>query len=819
MSLGLDAENQITFFNIILDLLNDNKVDEAKGIIKTHIQRLRSKTVFKELQEVKVEKETKKKETEIKELKEEVLKEIIQKKEKKDKPKKERKDEIKTSKESSEKNKEKKDDLKSPKKKDELKKEELKSPKKEELKSPKDDKSKERKEGLKKGTHEKLPREKKDDTKNQKEKKEELKSPLKEELKSPKDDKSKEPKDLTEKVSNEKPEEHKRERRQTSGKDLERQHSRKGSVSFRESNQNKPDGSVSDSKEINKESLKNKKTKKDKKDKEGLLREPSEKQLNKEKQLPKESEKPPTKTKTPREKKEENNNITESENIVEVPIVDGSDKPEESEKLPIISTEKQPKSKRWESKTSKEKKDDLDSITSSTETVNEKPTEDLKDSIKEEEINENKEVKLKKELTRTKGNRRLDSEIITIDPEEIKDLKLEVFKELIQAKNERNEKTKKENEVKEKKLEVFKELLQKKNNDIDNEKIAEIKSAREKVLEEIGRTRKYTIDSSDIKFAFENKNQSTKSKSITEFSDLKNDIINVSKTLSDQKLDKKEKKTLKSSRGFRSEIKHSKSSLDYPLKVSQSSERLSDGADKEDKEIKFKVESKDSKEKNKEKEIKPNEEKTENSDDKSNNDEEKKNEGESESIKTTNKKRIHLKTSKSITNLSRKLSQPLKINQHNEAPPSFSITVNKTSTPPIAYKSITMSGNINNPNIVSAKLAENNNGDESTACSVVYNFIRNEKQAKAYNYVVKEFIETEKTYVRDLKIIVEVFKIPMEEKELITQSESPIIFSNVEMLLQVNEELLNRLLLIENNSNPNNDYGYYFPIFKILKSR
>jgi len=76
---------------------------------------------------------------------------------------------------------------------------------------------------------------------------------------------------------------------------------------------------------------------------------------------------------------------------------------------------------------------------------------------------------------------------------------------------------------------------------------------------------------------------------------------------------------------------------------------------------------------------------------------------------------------------------------------------------------------------------------------------RSEKQQKQYSHVVRELFDTERGYIRDLDTIIEHFKVPLEQQGLITAAQSAVMFSNIEMLRQVNTELLRQLEDITRN--------------------
>jgi len=72
--------------------------------------------------------------------------------------------------------------------------------------------------------------------------------------------------------------------------------------------------------------------------------------------------------------------------------------------------------------------------------------------------------------------------------------------------------------------------------------------------------------------------------------------------------------------------------------------------------------------------------------------------------------------------------------------------------------------------------------------------LRTPKEQQLFDRVVEEAIQTEKDYVRDLNLIFEVFMKPMLSKKIISDEDSASLFSNLQLLLGVNEELLRQLL-------------------------
>jgi len=56
--------------------------------------------------------------------------------------------------------------------------------------------------------------------------------------------------------------------------------------------------------------------------------------------------------------------------------------------------------------------------------------------------------------------------------------------------------------------------------------------------------------------------------------------------------------------------------------------------------------------------------------------------------------------------------------------------------------------------------------------------------------IIKELIVTEEDYISDMNLLVEVFIAPLRQQKITTDAELTTIFSNVEMLRGVNEQLL-----------------------------
>lgn len=57
-----------------------------------------------------------------------------------------------------------------------------------------------------------------------------------------------------------------------------------------------------------------------------------------------------------------------------------------------------------------------------------------------------------------------------------------------------------------------------------------------------------------------------------------------------------------------------------------------------------------------------------------------------------------------------------------------------------------------------------------------------------------EVVETEKSYLNNLKLLLSCFKQPLEKEGLLSKEESNVIFSNVETIINFSDTLLQRLL-------------------------
>jgi len=64
------------------------------------------------------------------------------------------------------------------------------------------------------------------------------------------------------------------------------------------------------------------------------------------------------------------------------------------------------------------------------------------------------------------------------------------------------------------------------------------------------------------------------------------------------------------------------------------------------------------------------------------------------------------------------------------------------------------------------------------------------KKEKARELVLRELIDTERDYVRDLELIIKAFYNPLEERSILSKEDMSQLFSNIPVLVQVNKQLL-----------------------------
>lgn len=70
---------------------------------------------------------------------------------------------------------------------------------------------------------------------------------------------------------------------------------------------------------------------------------------------------------------------------------------------------------------------------------------------------------------------------------------------------------------------------------------------------------------------------------------------------------------------------------------------------------------------------------------------------------------------------------------------------------------------------------------------------KREAQRKHRKMVLAEILQTERDYVNDIEIVAVVFIRPLLEKNIISREDHTLLFSNLEVLVHVNQQLLNRL--------------------------
>ncbi|KAN0026491.1 hypothetical protein ACTFIV_007478 [Dictyostelium citrinum] len=99
------------------------------------------------------------------------------------------------------------------------------------------------------------------------------------------------------------------------------------------------------------------------------------------------------------------------------------------------------------------------------------------------------------------------------------------------------------------------------------------------------------------------------------------------------------------------------------------------------------------------------------------------------------------------------------------------------------------------------------------------NVMKEEGENKMRNMVINEIINTEKDYIADLNIIVNFILTPLKDSKIIPDKDISIIFSNIQLLLNVNKELLSDLLQKAPDEKPNHTVGtcfiYFFKYLKI----
>eukprot|EP01132_Coremiostelium_polycephalum_P002775 gene2775-3449_t len=86
------------------------------------------------------------------------------------------------------------------------------------------------------------------------------------------------------------------------------------------------------------------------------------------------------------------------------------------------------------------------------------------------------------------------------------------------------------------------------------------------------------------------------------------------------------------------------------------------------------------------------------------------------------------------------------------------------------------------------------------AAVVHQNLVKEEGEHKMRNMVINEIINTEKDYIADLNVMINFIYNPLKESKLITDKDLSTIFSNIQLLLPVNNALLSDLVKAANET-------------------
>ncbi|EFA81156.1 calmodulin-binding protein [Heterostelium album PN500] len=129
----------------------------------------------------------------------------------------------------------------------------------------------------------------------------------------------------------------------------------------------------------------------------------------------------------------------------------------------------------------------------------------------------------------------------------------------------------------------------------------------------------------------------------------------------------------------------------------------------------------------------------------------------------------------------------------NSTPPlSLSPNISNNSTPPSVISPISspaMSSTSSSP-MMSFSLSPPTNSIETPP--VIYPE-ESEKNLQMRTKIIEEIIETEKDYVRDLQIVLDVFLTPIRDKSMLQLKDINTLFSNLEILLSINKTMLEEL--------------------------
>lgn len=120
---------------------------------------------------------------------------------------------------------------------------------------------------------------------------------------------------------------------------------------------------------------------------------------------------------------------------------------------------------------------------------------------------------------------------------------------------------------------------------------------------------------------------------------------------------------------------------------------------------------------------------------------------------------------------------------------------NNRGTPNNMNKSQREPNNIKIPENVTNKNDENSNSSDEPE-NIEEEILSPEKiesMSKHRRNVVTEILNTEKDYVKDIEIVARVYIQPLATNDLISREDHALIFSNLEVLVTVNQQLLDRL--------------------------
>ncbi|KAF2070062.1 hypothetical protein CYY_008619 [Polysphondylium violaceum] len=155
-------------------------------------------------------------------------------------------------------------------------------------------------------------------------------------------------------------------------------------------------------------------------------------------------------------------------------------------------------------------------------------------------------------------------------------------------------------------------------------------------------------------------------------------------------------------------------------------------------------------------------------------------------------------------------SSPI-VSNSNNVEENSSATSTPTTQPPTAAV-------INNKDELSTSTSTNGKKDvvikvtRAFAAVVHVNLLKEEGESKMRNKVINEIINTEKDYISDLQVIINTILVPLKESKIVTDKDISTIFSNIQLLLNVNKELLNGLEKAANETQ-GEFVGQHFTLF------